>query len=116
MRADFLDRGADNARGFSRRQAEALAGTARCEQSRHREAGLPGQVLTVVLFVELQVRVERRDREGEQALLEGVWPVPGACILPRYVLRMGAVIGASGVVPLQRRLGSCLSKFTFVCG
>ena len=72
MRADFLDGGADHALGFGRSQGEALAGSAGGEQSRNREAGLPGEVLAVVLLVELQLRVERGDGEGEQAVLEGV--------------------------------------------
>ena len=53
--ADFLDGGADHARGFRRRQGEAFAGAAGGEEAGNGEAGLPGQVLAVVLLVELQL-------------------------------------------------------------
>ena len=86
--AHFLDGGADHALGFRRRQGEAFAGAAGGEESGDREAGLPREVLAVVLLVELQLGIERGHGERQQAFLEGVWQVPGGSTLPRCVLRV----------------------------
>ena len=59
-----------------------------------REAGLPGQVLAVVLLVELQLCIERGDGEGEQAVLEDVRQFLGCVLCHDVVLRVSAVIGA----------------------
>ena len=113
--ADFLDGGADHALGLGRGEGEALAGAAGGEESGHREAGLPGEVLAVVLLVELQLCVERGDGEGEQAVLEGVGQFLGCVFCHGVVLRVGAE--SAEVVWFPFRLGmashACPSAFLY---
>jgi len=83
----FLDGGAHHVLRFGRREREAFAGAAGGKQAGNREARLPRQVLAVVLFIELQVRVERGHGEGQQAFLERVREFLGGVLSHGVVLR-----------------------------
>ena len=88
--ADLIDGGADHPLGFGRSEGEALTGAAGCEEARHREAGLPREVLAVDFLIELQVGVESGHREGQQAFLDGVCQFLRGVLCHDVVLCLGA--------------------------
>ena len=113
--ADFLDGGTDNALGLGRGQREALTGSAGREETGDRKARLPGEVLAVVLLVELQFCIECGDGEGEQAVFEDVRQFLGGVFChgmsPPDKRRLGRMV----LVPLQPRqcIYVCLSLFMY---